>query len=139
MKDSGVESIVGDLINFRVNDSTRQLFQRFDEQVRSIDEEVRSKVAKTTISYYSPKRVFVFTYFRKNAIRIELFTGGKDIEGVKNIDHSQGGAKWGVIYLRHDKELPNVLEAVKTSYQFIKEAIKNNEPTGWFAKVEKVR
>lgn len=41
-----------------------------------------------------------------------------------------------MIYLRHDKELPNVLAAVKTSYQFIKEAIKNNEPTGWFAKVE---
>jgi hypothetical protein len=42
-----------------------------------------------------------------------------------------------VIYLRHDKELPTVLEAVKSSYQFIKEAMKNNEPTGWYAEVEK--
>jgi hypothetical protein len=34
------------------------------------------------------------------------------------------------------KNSPSVLEAVKCSYQFIKEAIKNNEPTGWYAKVE---
>jgi len=129
--------VIEDLYKRRkVNDSTRQLFQRFDEQVKSIDEEIWSKVAKTTVAYYSPERVFLYTYFRKNAIRFELFTGGKAIKSVKNFDPSKGGAKWGVIYLRHDKELSIVLEAVKSSYQFIKEAIKNNEPTGWYAKVE---
>lgn len=129
--------VIEDLYKRRkVNDSTRQLFQHFDDQAKSIDEEIWSKIAKTTVAYYSPERVFLYTYFRKNAIRFELFTGGKAVESVKNFDPSKGGAKWGVIYLRHAKELPSVLEAVKSSYQFIKEAIKNNEPTGWYAKVE---
>jgi len=129
--------VIEDLYKRRkVSDSIRQLFQRFDGQTKSIDEEIWSKVAKTTVVYYSPERVFLYTYFRKNAIRFELFTGGKAIEGVKNFDPSKGGVKWGVIYLRHDKELPSVMEAVKASYQFIKEAIKNHEPTGWYAKVE---
>lgn len=120
----------------KVSNSTRELFQRFDAQIKSIDEEIWPKVAKTTVTYYSPERVFLYTYFQKNAIEFDLFTGGKAIRGVKNFDLSKGGAKWGVIYLRHDKEVPDVLEAAKNSYQFIKEAIKNNEPTGWYAKVE---
>jgi hypothetical protein len=67
-------------------------------------------------------------------MRFELFTGGKAIKHVKNFDPSKGGAKWGVVYLRHEKELAIVLEAARRSYELIKEAIKNNEPTGWYAK-----
>ena len=42
--------------------------------------------------------------------------------------------KWH--FLKNEKEITKVLEAINTSYQFIKEAIKNNEPTGWYAKIE---
>jgi len=120
----------------KVSDNIRQLFQRFDEQIKSIDEEIWSKVAKTTVTYYSPERVFLYTYFRKNAVEFDLFTAGKTIKGVKNYDPSKAGAKWGGIYLKHDKELSNVLEAAKNSYHLIKEAIRNNEPTGWYATIE---
>jgi hypothetical protein len=66
----------------------------------------------------------------------ELFTKGEKIDGVKNYDPTKGGAKWGWINLEKEGNLPKVLEAVKRSYQLIKEAIKNNETTGWFAKIE---
>jgi len=120
----------------KVVDSMKNLFQRFDKEVRSINEEIWSKVAKTTVTYYSPERVFLYTYFQQRAITFDLFTKGEKIDGVKNYDPSKGGAKWGGINLDNEKDLPKVLEAVKRSYQLIKEAIKNNETTGWFAKLE---
>lgn len=120
----------------KVTDSIKNLFQSFDREVKSINDEIWSKVAKTTVTYYSPERVFVYTYFRQQAITFDLFTRGERIDGVKNYSPSKGGAKWGCINLDNEKELPKVLEAVKRSYQLIKEAVKNNEPTGWFAKLE---
>lgn len=120
----------------KVTESVKNLFRSFDKEVKNINDEIWSKVAKTTVAYYSPERVFLYTYFRQRSIRFDLFTRGERINGVKNFDPSKGGAKWGVIKLNSDKELPQVLEAVKKSYQLIKEAIKNNEPTGWYAKIE---
>ena len=120
----------------KVIDSVKKLFQSFDREVKSINDDIWSKVAKTAVSYYSPERVFLYTYFRQRTIRFELFTRGEIIDGVKNFDPSKGGAKWGVIYLKTDKELSKVLEAVKSSYRLIKDAIRNNEPTGWYAKIE---
>jgi len=120
----------------KVADSTKNLFQKFDKEVKSIDDEIWSKVAKTTVSYYAPERVFLYTWFRRKAITFDLFTRGQKIEGVHNYDPLKGGAKWGWIRLDNDAELPKVLEAVKKSHQLIKEAIRNNEPTGWYAKAE---
>ena len=121
----------------KVVDSVKNLFQRFDREVKSIDEGIWSKVAKTTVTYYSPERVFLYTYFKKREVEFQLFTRGEKIEGVGSFDLSKaGGAKWGHICLKSDEELPKVLDAIKISYQHIKEAIKNNEPTGWYAKVE---
>jgi len=83
----------------KVIDSIQNLFENFDREVKSINEEVWLKVSKTMLAYYSPERVFNFTYFQKQAIRFDLFTRGEIIDGVKNFDRSKGGAKWGSIYL----------------------------------------
>lgn len=120
----------------KVVDSVKNLFQVLDREIKRIDEEIWSKVAKTTVTYYSPERVFLYTYFHQRSITFDLFTKGEKIEGVKNYDPSKGGAKWGGINLDNGKDLPKVLEAVKRSYQLIKEAVKSNEPTGWYAKIE---
>ncbi len=120
----------------KVSPSIKSLFENFDREVKSINEEIWLKVSKTMLGYYSPERVFNFTYFQKQAIRFDLFTRGEIIDAVKNFDRSKGGAKWGSIYLRKEEEQSKVLEAVKSSYRLIKEAIKNNEPTGWYAKIE---
>lgn len=137
------EFVIEDLYRRRkVSDSTKNLFQNFDREVRSINDEIWSKVAKTTITYYSPERVFLYTYFRQRSITLDLFTSGKEIDGVTNYDPTRGGAKWkggakwGWMNFQNDKDLSKVLDAVRASYQLIKEAVKNNEPTGWYAKVE---
>lgn len=136
--DTGKEKyLIEDLYEKRkVVDSVKNLFESFDREVKSINDEIWSKVAKTTVTFYSPERVFIYTYFHQRRIVFELFTKGEKIDGVKNYDPTKGGAKWGWINLQSDKDLPRVLEAIKGSYQLIKEAIKNNEPTGWFAKLE---
>lgn len=120
----------------KVVDSVKNLFQRFDREVKSINDEIWLKIAKTTVTYYSPEKVFIYTNFRQRFISFDLFTRGEKIDGVKNYDPSKGGAKWGGIDLKNDEDLPKVLEALRVSYQLIKEAIKKNESTGWYAKVE---
>ncbi|NQS98441.1 MAG: hypothetical protein HQ591_08310 [candidate division Zixibacteria bacterium] len=129
------EYVIEDLYRMKkVKDNTRNLFQRFDKAVKSISDEIWSKVGKSTVSYYSPERVFLYTNFRQKSIRFDIFTRGETIDDVSNYDFDKGGEKWGQISLATDEELLKVLEAVKRSYQLIKEAIKNNETTGWFAK-----
>ena len=121
----------------KVVTSVKNLFQSFDREVKSIQDEIWSKVAKTTITYYSPERVFIYIYFRQRGITFDLFTRGEKIEGVKNYhDPTKGEARWGWIYLQNDEDLPKILDAVRMSYKLIKEAVKNNEPASWYAKIE---
>jgi hypothetical protein len=128
---------IEDLFNRKkVNENVKKLYQRFDIEVKSMNDEIWSKVAKTAVSYYSPERVFVYTFFRQQSINFDLFTRGEKIEGVQNYELAKGGAKWGKIKLKNEKELPKVLAAVGRSYVLIKEAVKNNESTGWYAKIE---
>lgn len=42
----------------------------------------------------------------------------------------------GRMDLWDDKQLEDVVSAIEKSYGLIREAIKNNEPTGWFAESE---
>ncbi len=122
--------------NRKVSGEVKKLFKAFDEQAKNINDEIWRKAAKTVVTYYSPERVFLYTHFRRWGISFDLFTRGEKIEGVKNYDQAKGGAKWGEINLRNEKDLAKVLDAARTSYRLIKEAIRNNEPTGWYAKVE---
>jgi len=41
-----------------------------------------------------------------------------------------------VLYLTDIAQIENALQAIRRSYPFIKEAVKNNEPTGWYANLE---
>lgn len=122
----------------KVIDSVKNLFQSFDKEVKNIDEKIWLKIGKTAVTYYSPERVFVYTWFRKRSITLDLFTKGGEIKGVKNYGPSRDGApsRWGSISLTNESDLPKVLDAVRMSYEFIKEAIKNNEYIGWYAKIE---
>ena len=65
-----------------------------------------------------------------------MFTRGETIDGVKSIGRKSGGAKWGVLYLTDIAQIGNALQAIRRSYPLIKEAVKNNEPTGWYANLE---
>ena len=114
----------------------RTLFDQFDAGVKQISPEIFRKVTSTGFTYYSPERVFIYLVFQKKGLRLELFTRGQKVEGVHAFDYEKGGAKWGRVHLKETTHLEAVLNIVKKSHALICEAIKANEPTGWFAELE---
>ena len=86
--------------------------------------------------YYSPQRTFIYVAFQKQALKLTVFTRGQQIDGVKNVDYEKAGAKWGRIYLRKSSNMQSIMVAINRSYELIREAIKKNENTGWYAKLE---
>ncbi|MHA1364315.1 MAG: hypothetical protein ACTSP1_17585 [Candidatus Freyarchaeota archaeon] len=116
-----------------------ELFQTIDKAIKEISEEIwRKTTSRPGVTYYSPERVFVYLRFQKKGLRFTIFTRGEKLEGVQSFEYVRGGAKWGRIYLRNEKDSEKVINAIKKSYELIKEAIKNNEPTGWYAELEEV-
>jgi len=119
----------------KVPPKVKSLFEKFDKDVKAISEEIWSKVTSGGVTYYSPERVFIYLDFMKQGLRLILFTRGLEIKGVEKT-WAKGGAKWGRIYVREEKDFVPVLGVCKQSYDLIRKAIKENETTGWFAELE---
>jgi hypothetical protein len=111
-------------------------YYKLEAGVKGISEDVWRRVAKNRVSFYSPERVFAWVRIRKSQINIELFTRGETIPGVREFGYRTGGFRWGKIALKKDADFEKVLNALTESYKKIKEAIRNNEPTGWYAELE---
>jgi predicted transport protein len=116
----------------------QHLFQEVDERITAISDTVWHKATKRpVVTYYSPERVFVYLNLQKQGLKLYLFTRGEEINGVTSLSRRRwGGAKWGELKLTDEAEILNTLAAVKRSFSLIREAIKNNEPTGWYADLE---
>jgi len=118
-------------------ESVGKLFQKLDKKVKEMSDEIWYKVTgRPGVTYYSPERVFIYLRFQKRGLRLTIFTRGEKLEGVKSFEYERGGAKWGRIHIRDEKQLEKAIPILKKSYELIKEAIKNNEPTGWYAGIE---
>lgn len=113
-----------------VNQETQDLFKEIDSRIRNIDESIWVKFAQTAITYYSPPKMFAYLKIRKKSLAIDIFTGQKQIEGVQNIKYHEN---WGSLSVRNKEDLPIAFTAVEKSFHFIREAVKNNENTGWYA------
>lgn len=111
------------------------LLKELDSRIKSISEDIWTKRIKDGLTYYSPERVFIYVSFQKSGLKLTLFTKGNDIKGVKRT-WEVAGEKWGNTFLKSDKELDEIENIVKESYSLIKEAIKHNEATGWYATIE---
>ncbi|MDH5186372.1 MAG: hypothetical protein OEW70_04830 [candidate division WOR-3 bacterium] len=115
----------------------KELFQLFDNVVKGMSDEIWHKVTERPgVTYYSPERVFIYLRFQKQGLRLTLFTRGEKLEGVKSFEYERGGAKWGRLHIRDEKQLEKAIPVLKRSYELIKDAIKNNEATGWYAGIE---
>ena len=114
----------------------RQLYERLNEGLMNLSDAVFRKIATKTLTYYCPERVFAYIELQKTQMRVTLFTRGEPIPGVKGFQYERGGARWGRIVVRSESDLPRFLEAAKISLDRIREAIRANEPTGWFATAE---
>ncbi len=92
----------------------RELFERLDAEIKTISDEIWRKTRESPgVTYYSPERVFIYLRFQKQGLRLHLFTRGEKLEGVEAFAYERGGAKWGRIYLRSEKDLERVFAAVR--------------------------
>lgn len=108
----------------------KNLFLQLDDEILKINEEIYHKYAKTAVTYYSPGKNFVYLKFRKNLMVIHVYTKQKEINGVKNIKFHEN---WGELKIKGEKDLAKAIEAIKLSYDLIRQAIKDNINTGWYA------
>ena len=70
---------------------------------------------------------------------MDIFTQGKPLGQVKQYDFEKGAEKWGGLSVSSQEELEAALPWIKESLERINSAVRNNEPTGWYAKVEETR
>lgn len=132
---------VSELSEYNIDDlfsnvTVRALYDQLHGKIIKSQKDIWRKVARKSITYYSPERVFAYVNVQKQGLRFTVFTDGKKIQGVEGIDYERGGEKWGRFVVRKPSDLPHALRALKTSLQSILGAIKRGEKTGWYADVE---
>ena len=109
-----------------VSDQAYGLLEILMPELEKIDEEIFPTIWTTVVTYYSPKLKFATIYFLQNALRLEVFTGGREIVNVSNKpDH----ANWGDFYLNSEADIPRAVEVVSASLSYIKEAIEHSLDT----------
>ena len=113
-----------------VNENIRKLFELMDKKIKEINNEIWDKYSKTAITYYCPEKMFVFAKFRKSKTVLHIFTNQQNIPDVKNME---GHENWGEIKLESEKDFDKVINAIKSSYEIMKKAVKENINTGWYA------
>lgn len=113
-----------------VKKEIQELFEELDKEIKAIDEAIWVRFAQTAITYYSPEKNFVYLRLRQNSLFLHIYTGQKEIEGVQNVKNHEN---WGTINIHNREELDDAIPAIKKSLEYMREAVKNNKNTGWYA------
>lgn len=116
-------------------EKVKGLFLALHSGVQTISRDIcyKPRPRNPGVTYYSPERVFVYVDFQKSGLNLKVFTKGETMEGVKSAADERGGAKWGKLSLRDEDDLSRCLLVLKRSYDLIKDAIKNDERTSFYA------
>lgn len=118
----------------KVPDAVQKLFHSLNRRIEELSDEIWRKVAVYPfVTYYCPERVFVYVEFQKQGLKLMVFTRGEDVPGVSRFGYEKGGAKWGKLHLRDERQLEEMAPILARSYALIRQAIKDNEPTGWYS------
>ncbi|MBI5397767.1 MAG: hypothetical protein HZA91_20910 [Verrucomicrobia bacterium] len=91
------------------------------------------------ITFYSPKRVFVYLHLYKKRLGATVFTRGRSVRGVEPFEYKSGGAKWGYVELETEKDVAAAERIFCKSFELINAAISEKETTGWYAPIENER
>lgn len=113
-----------------VSEKIRDLYVELDKEIRNFSDVVWVKYAQTAVTYYSPEKMFVYVTFSRTSLSLDIFTDQKIIEGVQNIRNHEN---WGKLTLKNRNELGIAVSAIKKSFSLMRDAIKNNKNTGWYA------
>lgn len=112
-----------------VNKEVQNIYEHLHARISTIDK-VWRKFAKTAITYYSPEKCFAYLTLKQNLLSVDMYTNKREIKGVKNIKNHEN---WGTIKIKTEKDIPIASEAIKKSHEIIRQAIKENINTGWYA------
>lgn len=121
---------------WRIPPAVRNLYDELEPKILAVGDRVWRKVTERNVTFYSPRRVFIYLRPQQAGLRLLLFTRGQPIPGVTPLGYQAGGFKWGRIRARTQADVPAVVEACREAYVRILQAIGANEPTGWYAPVE---
>lgn len=113
--------------------AVRHLYDQLHGRIIKSGKDIWRKVARKSITYYSPARVFAYVNVQKQGLRFTVFTDGKRMQGVEAIDYERGGEKWGRFVVRKQSDFSHALRTLKASQHWILGAIKRGEKTGWYA------
>jgi hypothetical protein len=121
---------VGDLFHDK---KIRNLYDKLHTQISKIDKAIWRKVGESSITYYSPEKVFAYLRVQKKGLRFTVFTNGRNIPGVELIEYERAGQKWGSLFISTETEIPKVTRSLKSSFRRLVDAIKRGDNTGWYA------
>lgn len=114
----------------RVAKEVKDAFIRLDDEILKLDEDVYHKYARTVVTYYCPEKTFVYIHFHKTELVLHIYINRKNILNVKSIKYHEN---WGEIRIKTVKDIDKAMKAVRQSFEAIREAIKENINTGWYA------
>lgn len=124
--------------HFKNYNESKKLYEKLHQIVTGMNKEIWRKIAKWGIMYYSPERVFFSVRIQKQGLRLHLFTNGKNLKSVEPIsEEGEYAQKWGRLYIKNSRDLHQVKSVLSKSHTLIKNAIRNNESTGWYAEIQK--
>jgi predicted transport protein len=113
-----------------VTENVKNLFEKLDGEIKKLNPEIWDKYSKTTITYYSPEKVFIGVHLRKGSIGIEVYTNTEQLECFENIPNHEN---WGRTTIHNEQELQKIIPSLKKSFEIMKKAEEEGINTGWYA------
>jgi len=114
----------------KVRKVIQEIYRTLDTGIKSINDQIFNKFAKTAVTYYSPEKNFVYLKFRQSRMVLNIFTNQQKISGVTPIN---GHENWGKLTVASQKDLEIAIRAIKKSHSIMRSAIRDNINTGWYA------
>jgi len=134
--DKGDGDDEGENIYALLEESQKRLFDKIVEHIKGVDDSCFYKAGKTLLSIYSPKRAFIYVKPMKKMLELWIYTGGEKLGQIKPFGYESAAQKWGKFKVGNVSELEKINPWLSESIKRINEAVRKNEPTGWYAKVE---
>ena len=113
----------------RKDDKKCNLFEKFDKELQKSDGRIRKNPIKSGFSYYSPQKVFLYTFVNEHyKISFWVYTGKEKIGGVKN---HKTNPTWGSFNAYNETEILKALKIAENSLKLIRletgEKLENKE------------
>jgi hypothetical protein len=119
-------------------DSVKKWYDLLFSGVLKCNKEIWAKVGTKYIGWYCPERAFVSLNVKRQSIRIECFSRGKELVNTR-ISNIRFSPRWCIFTVKSDEDVQKAIKVLCQAYELIKEAIRAGESTGYFSGGEYVQ